>query len=522
MTSADVDDVAEQIDDGAPLTANEIGALFSAHREDIRKEWARLAYLDRMIRGKIPRTWMPDGADAEYKDLLHKAATPWLKYGRNAKAQGIVIDGFSDDATWLDAWQANGMDGRQGVTTREAIGFGYSYGMSLPTTKLDGSRGVVMRPISAAKTFAHFADPWDEYPQWALYRSAKKRGGGSWSGDWYFFDEHHWYRFTGSPATPQDLEVFEHALGYCPVVRLSSELTTDETPPSTIEDAIKVWQRIVDYTFTLSMVMRYGAFPQKWAAGGKISGGVRVSIDSLLHAEGEAGEGTRFGAFPQASISDVVSGLESAYRDLSAILNIPPHYFLGAVVNMSAEGLEAAEAKYFRDIDERQQALAEGYELWLRTSAAILGRDDVAADVSAEVHFKDQRTRSLAQIADAVTKLIQDGAPYELVFSFIPGWSKQDVLEAAEHARQQAAADMRAQTLSSAPAPAETAVTTSGDDADVLRKKFEALGIGVRAGVDPAAAADIVGLPGIKFSGTPVSVRTQAQLEQELADAPPA
>ena len=422
-----------------PLSTEEIGALFSANREEIRREWSRLSYLDRMIRGKIARTWMPSNADSEYKDLLNKAATPWLQYGRNAKAQGVVIDGFSDDATWVEAWQSNGMDGRQGVTTREAIGLGYSYGMSLPAVKADGSRSVVMRPISAMKSYAHFADPWDEYPQWALYRSAKKRGGGYWSGEWYFFDENYWYRFTGSPATPVDLEVSLHGLGFCPVVRLSSELTTDETPPSAIEPAIKVWQRIVDYTFTLSMVMRYGAFPQKWAAGGKISGEVRVAIDSMLHAEGEAGEGTRFGAFPSASISDVVAGLESAYRDLSAILNIPPHYFLGAVVNMSAEGLEAAESKYFRDIEERQQALAEGYELWLRTAAAILGRQDVADDVSAEVHFKDQRTRSLAQIADAVTKLLQDGAPYELVFSFIPGWSKRDVLEAAEAARAKAA-----------------------------------------------------------------------------------
>lgn len=511
MSAVDVEEATEQLEDGAPLTPADIGALFSAHREDIRREWSRLRYLDRMINGKLPRTWMPEGADLEYKDLLNKAATPWLKYGRNAKAQGIVVDGFSDDATWVEAWQANGMDGRQGVTTRESIGFGYSFGMSLPTVKADGSRGVVMRPISAMSTYAVFADPWDEYPQWALYRSAKKRGSGYWGGEWYFFDEHHWYRFKGSPATPTDMEVFEHGLGYCPVVRLAAELTTDDTPPSTVEDAIKVWQRIVDYTFTLSMVMRYGAFPQKWAAGGKIDDGVRISIDSLLHAGGAEGEGTRFGTFAAASIQDVVAGLESAYRDLSAILNIPPHYFLGAVVNMSAEGLEAAEAKYFRDIEERQQALSEGYELWLRTAAAILGRDDVAGDVSAEVHWKDQRTRSLAQIADAVTKLIQDGAPYELVFSFIPGWSKQDVLDAAAHAREQAAIEPAADPVDG---------ESTDDQLDVLRKQFETLGIGVRAGVDPDEAADHVGLTGVTFSGIPASVRSQEQLQIE--DNPPA
>ena len=419
------------------LSAEELGQLLGGCLGDVRKEWGRLAWLQKHIDGKIVHTWMPSNADAEYKDLLRKAATPWLKYARDAKAQGLVVDGFSHNEVWGEAWQANGMDGRQTFSNREVIGLGKSYGLSLPA--VDG--GVLMRPLSALKTYAKFADPWDEYPEWVLYQSAKT-GGAPWNGEWVFIDALRWYRFTGHPGTPQDIEVFEHGLGFCPVVQLSAELTSEGMPESPIAQGIPVWKRIVDYTFTLSMDMRYGAFPQKWMAGGEIAKDaagnpmINASVDSLLHADGPGGETARFGSFQSASISDVVAGLESAKADLSAVLQIPPHYFMSKVINMSAEGIEAAESAYFRDLAERRESLGEGYELWLRTAAAILGHGDVAQDTSAEIHWMDQRTRSLGQIADAIVKLRTVGAPDELLFALMPGWTKQDVMDASRAAAE--------------------------------------------------------------------------------------
>lgn len=417
-----------------------LGEFISGYMTDIRKEWDRLRFLQKNIDGSIYSTWMPRGADAEYKDMLRKAATPWLLYAQNAKAQGLVVDGFTSAEIWRDAWQANGMDGRQVVVNREVIGLGKSYGLSLPAA---GGK-VVMRPLSAHSTYAKFADPWDEYPEWVLYRSAKT-GKSYWDSTWYFFDAQYYYKFTGSPGTPQDVEVTSHGLGYCPVVQLSNTLTSDGAPRSSIEPGIKPWKRVVDYTFTLSMDMRYGAFPQKWMAGGDIqkdengNAMIRPAVDSLMHASGPAGETARFGSFQSASITDVVAGLESAKQDLSSILQIPPHYFLGKVINMSAEGIEAAESAYYRDLAERKEALSEGYELWLRTAADILGDYDVADDANVEIHWMEQRTRSLGQIADAIVKLKTVGAPDELLFALLPGWTKQDVLEATRVAAESSA-----------------------------------------------------------------------------------
>mgnify|MGYP000253268778 CR=1 FL=1 len=44
--------------------------------------------------------------------------------------------------------------------------------------------------------------------------------------------------------------------------------------------------------------------------------------------------------------------------------------------------------------------------------------------------------------------------------------------------------------------------------ADDLKQRADALGVMIRAGVEPTVAADLAGLPGIQFTGaTPVSLR---------------
>jgi hypothetical protein len=416
-------------------TAAEIGQILADAKNEIRKEWARLATLQKKLEGKLVRTWTPDNADLEYRDLLRKASAPWLIFARDCIAQGVIIDGYTDSAVWARAWQDNGMDGRQHAITKEAIGLGKSFIMHLPA---DNGR-VVMRGISALSTYAVYKDPWDEYPVWALTRIGKRKAN-FWDSDWYFFDDEGAYRFTGDVTTPQDVEFTAHDLGETPVVMISNTLAMEGEPLSSVEPAITTYERIVDATFTLEMVQRYGAFPQKWMAGGEIAKDengnplVRSSVDGLLHASGTSGESARFGSFASASLSDVVTALDAHIKHLAAVCQVPPHYLLGAVINMSAEGIAAAESGYFRNIGERQSSLGEGYELSLRTAAALLGETAAAEDTSSQVHFADVSTRSLAQISDAIVKLAAVGAPLELLFAMIPGWSKTDVMDAAQQA----------------------------------------------------------------------------------------
>lgn len=420
------------------MDAAGIGELITSKTTEIRAEWARLATLQKRIDGALVRTWMPDNADAEYRDLFRKASSPWLAFVRDCIAQGLLIDGYTSERVWELGWQANGMDGRQGAVNREIVGLGKAFGLALPAA----GDGVVMRPLSAQRTFAAFATPWDEYPQWVLTRLGKLTAS-FWDSDWLLVDAEAAHYFSGDPRTPQGLRVDRHDLGFTPVVQLSNTLSMAGEPQSSVASAVPIYQRIVDATFTLQMVQRYGAFPQKWMAGGELATDangqplVRISSDSLLHASGEGGETARFGTFEPADLNQVVAALDAHIKHLSAVCQVPPHYLLGAVVNMSAEGIAAAESGYFRNVADRQMAIGEGYELWMRTAAAILEDTEAAQATSSQVHWADVSSRSLGQISDAVLKLSTVGAPLELLFAMVPGWSKTDVLEAAAAVREQ-------------------------------------------------------------------------------------
>lgn len=407
-------------------TAEELTGLIGGDfMRDARKEWARLRWLQKNIDGGLNKTWMPEHADLEYRDLFRKARSPWLRFVRDCIAQGLIVDGYTHNSVWLDAWQANGMDGRQGQTTREAIGLGYSFILSLPSS--DG--GVVMRPLSAARTFMLKEDPWAEFPDFVLHRLSDTK--------WLAVDDEASYRFEGSPERIGEVEVTSHGLGFTPVALIPNSYSNDGLPESEIEPAIPVYKRIVDATFTLQMTQRYGAFPQKNMAGGTIATDengnalMRPSVDSLLHS---TDPDTKFGSFPAVDLDKVSNSVDTHIKHLSAVCQVPPHYLLGTVVNMSAEGIAAAESGYFRNIDDHKVVMGEGYELALRSAAAILD-DDAAGDTAAEIHWRDTSTRSLAQTSDAVVKLATVGAPLEMLFAMIPGWSKSDALEAAEHVR---------------------------------------------------------------------------------------
>jgi hypothetical protein len=433
-----------------PRTPEEIGRLLAAVQTDMRRTFMRRSLLNRKIQGRLTRTWMPKNADAEYKDLFRKASGPWLEFTRDAIAQGVRVDGCSVQQVWDQVWQANGMDGRQNGVTKEAIGLGQSYILVVPGVRIetveDPETGeitslqvadpdqVVMRPMSSLHTYASYADPWDEYPEWTISRLGPEKVGDFWNSKWLFIDDEALYRYEGQVEAPgTQMTVFEHELGYTPVAAVNNTLPAYGEPESSIERAIPVYERIVDATFTLEMVQRYGAFPQKYMSGGIIatnadgSSAVNISADSLIHSNDPD---TKFGNFSAASLTDVASAKDSHIKDLAAVCQVPPHYLLGAVVNMSAEGIAAAESGYFRNIGERQDSISEGYELALRIACDILGIEEDVRD-KLEVHFEDVSARSLSQVSDAITKLATLKLPLDRLFAMLPGFSQLDANAAA-------------------------------------------------------------------------------------------
>lgn len=474
-------------------------------------ERARLNRLVRYSRGRQRLPWLPDNVEAEYRDLALKSATNWLDLVLKATTQGLFVDGYGTEdgpsPLWETAWQANGMDSRQQALHRAVRVLGYSGLIVFPTD--DG--GVWMRPEAANKLVFRYDDPTDDWPAEVVRYVSKTRFELYTAEGRYIIDQPKGGRRVVTFAASR-VEV-------CPVVRLvASEDILGDHPQGDVEGSISVQDRIVDATFTLQMVAKYGAFPQRWiagidtskpltdddgnvltdAAGNPLFPTIKAYVDHILTA---VDNDTKFGQFAAADLTQYVEALEAHIRHLAAITQTPPHYLLGSLVNLSAEALAAAEAGLMRKVGEQQQVLGEGYEQALGLAGLMLGTQTAEQSAIAQVRWKDVESRSLAQTADAVGKLHALGVPPEVLLKMLPGFSQADVNEALKLMRSGGGlAEMLGQIAG-----------TGNDEAAAIRAKADALGVLIRAGVDPADAAARVGLDGVEFTGAiPTSLRPVA------------
>ncbi|MEX3609760.1 phage portal protein [Rothia sp. LK2588] len=390
-----------------------------------KQEWARLRRDRLRLDGKLSKSWMPKNADFEYRDLMRKAQSPWLMFAADCFSDALIIDGYTDQTIWDEAWERSGMSGRQHAINREAVAYGYSYLLAFP----DSDGGVMLRHLPARDTYAVKADPWDEEPEYVLHRVRDDL--------WRFFDSENMYEIKGDLQRGTVTQT-NHGLGINPVTIIQAQYPTNgEMPESVVAHGEPAYKRVVDATFTLQMIQRYGAFPQKWQAGGVMgvdengAALVRPSVDSLIHNEDEL---VKFGSFPAADIDKATTAVDEHLQQLAAILHIPPHYLLGKVVNLSAEALAATETGFIRKLGTIQEPLSEGYESALRKAAFFLDDLNGAMDYTTEVHWQDVTVRTLAASVDAIQKLDAVGAPKDMTLQLVPGWSRQDVVNAASTA----------------------------------------------------------------------------------------
>lgn len=401
-----------------------------------RSEWAAMARSVRYARGQQKLPWLPDDTETEYRDLAMKSATCWIDLVLRAQTQGLHVDGYGrgDSVAWEQGWRINGMDARQSALYYAVLVCGVGWILELPSDD-----GVWMRPVAAGSIAARFEDEQDEWPSAVLHTISADR--------WDYYDAAARWRLVRQAGLWSVESVTEHGLGVTPAVRLKSSFDLLGRPQGEVAPLIPTQDRIVDATFTLQMVAKYGAFPQRWIAGlnpgeplrdsdgdvltdgdgNPLMPQIKAYVDHILLA---ADPDTKFGQFQAADLGQYVAALEAHIRHLAAVSQTPPHYLLGSLVNLSAEALAAAEAGLQRRIAERRMVLGEGLEQSMRLAALILGDVDGWSDLSAQVRWRDVGSRSLAQTADALLKLRDVGVPPRMLFGMIPGWSDADVDEA--------------------------------------------------------------------------------------------
>lgn len=250
-----------------------------------------------------------------------------------------------------------------------------------------------------------------------------------------------------------------------------------------------------------------------------------MAIDRFLgFTKDEDGEGPTVQQFQQMTMQPIMDQYRMYATQFSGATGVPVSN-LGIVTDNppSAEALYADDRRLVVTAKRQNRILGASLKRVAQKVIRLRDGGPVSDEMRRiEVSWANPASISPGAAADALVKLVN-------VFPWIgesevalemAGFTASDITRLlADKRRAQGSANLAA--LVQAGRPGETEVESSPADGDAadLKAKFDALGVAVRAGVDPADAARRLGLEGIKFTGAvPVSLRMPNEEATGLED----
>lgn len=431
--------------------------------------------IDRYVRGVHAGPYMPRTANAEYKLLAQRCISNFLPMVVAAPSQALSVEGYhrsgssTDAPEWASGWQGNGLDSRQAAVYRAAITYGHSFVVTLPDER--DPKVPRVRGVSARCMWAAYEDPAsDEWPLYALELPKLPGSKGSVKG--WFYDDRHVYPATVDEETVTLGAGRAHGLGVCPVRRFAAQVDLEGRTTGVVEPLIPLQDRINQTVFDLLIAQTYGSFKVRTVAGmtpplkrdpetgepvldadgNPVPRPVTMDASRLLMAPDAD---TKFSTLDETPLSGFIESVGMSLRHLAVVSQVPPHYLLGDMVNLSAEALAAAETTLMRMVAEFKRSFGESWESVLRLCARIAGDDVGAGDMASQVQWADAESRSLSQTVDALGKARQMlDVPARALWARIPGFTDTDRASWPDMAAEEDSAARLADSLTRAAAPA--------------------------------------------------------------------
>ena len=236
----------------------------------------------------------------------------------------------------------------------------------------------------------------------------------------------------------------------------------------------------------------------------------RLAMDRLIAlTKDKDGDSPTLTQLQQATMTPHSDMLRTVAMAFSGETSIPVSS-LGIIHDQpaSAEAIRAAKHDMLVDASYQNKYVLSG-SMQEIAILSVMVRDGLSAPPAEawrlSSRFADPEFRSLSAQADAVQKLSSDMdtlAKYPVLLEQIFDDDQTERIR-ADARRSQSFGVVQGILDSAAGSNA-----ASRDEATALKAKFEALGIAIRAGVDPDDAAIRLGLQGVKFTGAiPVSLR---------------
>mgnify|MGYP001570164401 CR=1 FL=1 len=209
--------------------------------------------------------------------------------------------------------------------------------------------------------------------------------------------------------------------------------------------------------------------------------------------------GAQLGQLQGADLSSFVKAIEMLVQHVASISRTPPHYLNASADRLSGESIKAAETGLVAKVCRKQRHFGESWEEVMRLAGMVADIPQLAKATRAETVWADPESRTESEKVDSAQKRQALHVPDEQLWEDV-GYSPQQI--------SRFRAMNATQALLAGPAPA-------GGGASDVKAQADAMGVLVRSGVEPAAAAERVGLSGLPFTG---AVPTTLRLPEADAD----
>lgn len=369
---------------------------------------AQRCVLDRYYAAEQPLTFLAPEVRQALNNRLSRVAIGIPKLLVDSITERLRLTGFSDAEAW-DTFLRNDGDQWAHVVHREALTLGNSY--VIVWANPDGSPKL---SAESAHQVVTLEDPGSRatvaaFKRWETAKTTEAV--------LYQPDKIVRLRANQKGATAAGFNVveeLENPLGEVPVVRFrhSDRLLGDGV--SAMEPVLSLTDAVVKLSTDLLTGSEYTARPRRWATGvelaededGNAVNPFPENSERMMIAEEE---GAKFGQLAGSDLGGYEKAIGVMMRQISAVSGLPEHMLgIGGDNPTSAESIRASEAALTAKAEAMQAQFGRSWEQVARLSRAVrTGVDPRSIDVQAQ--WADPSTRSIAQEADAVTKLFAAG-----------------------------------------------------------------------------------------------------------------
>lgn len=378
---------------------------------------ARITRLDQYAEGKQPLSYLAPDARVALGGRLGQVSVniPRLlvsSISERLRVAGFTRDGEPDPASWT-TWTANDLDQLSAVAHREALTLGRSFALVWA-----GPKGAQIS-IESALQMAVVRDPATRQVTAALKRWEVDEGRGQRA---VLYEPGRITKWsTDAPYAPAAsgawtvTETLNNPLNAVPCVPLvNAERLLDVDGRSEFADVIPLVDALTKLLSDLMVSSEFFARPRRWATGLEIPEDDDGNLIQPFSSEADRvwiseDHETKFGAFPASDLGGYTNGVNVIMQQIVAVTGLPEHVLgVGSDNPTSADAIRASEAGLTARAEAKQRAFGPAWEQVMRLAHAVdTGTDPATVDIG--VQWADPSTRSVAQEADAVTKLYAAG-----------------------------------------------------------------------------------------------------------------